>query len=65
MINWEVHHRALVRRLVEIADNADAGKGDGYGMFMVVTRAHQKTIELWCKNDPVSKETLLAAEGAG
>ena len=81
-MDWEALYRALVRRLVEIAD--DTAKHFDYQSeyvewhptvndFIKVARAHEKTIELYSDDrmiagvddDPISKEALLAAEGAG
>ena len=46
--DWEAHHRALVRRLVEINDAADTMPTDRRILdYDVLARAHKKTMELY------------------
>ena len=74
MVDWEALYRALVRRLVEIAD--DTAKHFDYQSeyvewhptvndFIKVARTHEKTMQLYPDDRMISKEALLAAEGAG
>jgi len=59
MMDWESRYKALVRRLVEIADANDHDPPEERLVdYDRVARAHEK-------HERQSKEAILAAEGAG
>ena len=66
MMDWETLYRRLVTRLVEIADDASTtGRANSHVRVIdydKVARAHARTAADTLR---LSKEALLAAEGAG
>ena len=56
-MDWEGRFKALVRRPIEIGDSPDLSI-DRLFAYDLVTSAHKKDMQL-------SKEAMLAAEGAG
>ena len=52
MRDYEYMYRALVRRLIEIADtDGEHGRRDRVAMYDKVARAHELTVQTWKEMD--------------